>query len=132
MAKRVGKSDCDHEHHLCEGAVVVAHAMHLLRLENVCKASIHAYGQHKQQFDFGGWLRRRNFTMVSSCGSTTYGGTYRNFAGQTVTVFPKSGLGDIVAYLGDHIPTAELKRGVISTLVNCRGSVAAIARVSDS
>lgn len=113
--KRVGKSDSRHELHLYEGAVMVAYAMHLLGTQDARNVRIHPDGQHAKQFNFAGWLGRRNFTKVSSLGSTTYGGTYQNPAGQSVTVNPKSGLGDIVAQLGDHIITAECKGGIINT-----------------
>lgn len=113
--KRIGKSDGDCEHHLYEGAVMFAYAMHLLRAESARDISIHPDGQHGKQFDFAGWLGRQKFTMVSSRGSTEYGGTYRNSADQTVTVFPKPGLGDIAAKLGDRILTAECKGGIINT-----------------
>lgn len=114
-AKRTKGTDGDLEHHLYEGAVMVAYAMHLLHTENARNVCIHPDGQHGQQFDFSRWLRGQKFTMVSRRGSTTYGGTYRNSAGQAVTVFPKSGLGDIVARHGDGILTAECKGGVINT-----------------
>lgn len=112
---RVGKSDGDHEHHLYEGAVMVAYAMHLLRTANAPHVRIHPDGEHGKQFDFAGWLLRRGFTKVSSLGTTTYGGVYRNAAGQTITVHPKSGLGDVVAEVGDHIISAECKGGIINT-----------------
>ncbi|WP_233203899.1 hypothetical protein [Novosphingobium sp. HII-3] len=112
---RVGKSDGGHEHHLYEGAVMVAYAMHLLRTANAPHVRIHPDGEHGKQFDFAGWLLRREFTKVSSLGTTTYGGVYRNAAGQTITVHPKSGLGDVVAEAGDHIISAECKGGIINT-----------------
>lgn len=112
---RVGKSDCLHEHHLYEGAVMLAYAMHLLRAQGGRDVHIHPDGEHGKQFDFAAWLGRRDFTKTSSLGSTTYGGTYRNPAGQTITVHPKSGLGDVVAEVGNHIISAECKGGIINT-----------------
>ena len=94
---------------------MVAYAMHLLCTRGARNVRIHPDGEHAKQFDLAGWLGQRNFTKVLSIGSTAYGGTYRNPAGQTVTVHPKSGLGDIVAELGDHIITAECKGGIINT-----------------
>ncbi|MDE2914920.1 MAG: hypothetical protein OXL68_18610 [Paracoccaceae bacterium] len=113
--KRAGKLDGDREHRLYEGAVMVAYAMHLLRTEDAHDVRIHPDGQHGKQFDFAGWLERRDFTKDSSLGKTTYGGIYRNPADQTVTVFPKSGLGDVVAMLGDRILIAECKGGTINS-----------------
>lgn len=112
---RVGKSQGDHEHHLYEGAVMVAYAMHLLRTANAQHVRIHPDGEHGKQFDFSGWLLRREFTKVSSLGGTSYGGVYQNPAGQMITVHPKSGLGDVVAEVGDHIISAECKGGIINT-----------------
>ncbi len=112
---RVGKSDGAHEHHLYEGAVMVAFAMHLLRAAGARHVRIHPDGEHGKQFDFTGWLGRREFAMVSSLGSTTYGGVYQNPTGETITIRPKSGLGDVVAEVGDERITAECKGGIINT-----------------
>lgn len=76
---------------------------------------IHPDGEHGKQFDFAGWLARRQFRKVSTIGTTAYGGTYENPAGQTITVNPRSGLGDVVAEVGDHIISAECKGGIINT-----------------
>jgi hypothetical protein len=113
--KRIGKSEGPHEHHLYEGAVMVAYAMHLLRTQGATSVRIHPDGEHGKQFDFAGWLARRDFLKISSLGSTTYGGEYRNPAGQTITVNPSSGLGDVVAEVGHETISAECKGGVINT-----------------
>lgn len=112
---RIGKSVGEHEHHLYEGAVMVAYAMHLLRTQNAQHVQVHPDGEHGKQFDFAGWLGRRDFVKTSSIGSTSYGGTYRNPAGQEITVNPKSGLGDVVAEVGNHVISAECKGGIINT-----------------
>jgi hypothetical protein len=112
---RLGKSDGEHEHHLYEGAVMVAYAMHLLRTQNTRQVRVHPDGKHGKQFDFAGWLGRRNFLKTSSIGRTSYGGTYRNPVGQEITVNPKSGLGDIVAEADSQVIVAECKGGIINT-----------------
>lgn len=112
---RVGKSDGPHEHHLYEGAVMVAYAMHLFRTQPIKEIRIHPDGEHGKQFDFSGWLGRRKFSMVSSTGKTTYGGTYTDGEGRVVIVNPKSGLGDVVANVGNQIISAECKGGIINT-----------------
>ena len=112
---RVGKSDGPDEHHLYEGAVMLAYAVHLLRTQGARDVRIHPDGEHGKQFDFAAWLGRRGFAKTSSLGSTAYGGVYRNPAGQTITVHPKSGLGDVVAHVGDHVIAAECKGGIINT-----------------
>ncbi len=112
---RVGKSADDHEHHLYEGAVMMAYAMHLLRTQDTHHVRVHPDGEHGKQFDFVGWLVRRGFEKVSSIGSTRYGGVYRNGSGWEITVNPKSGLGDVVAEVGDQIVCAECKGGIINS-----------------
>ena len=52
---------------------------------------------------------------ASGLGSTTYGGVYRNPDGQTITVHPKSGFGDVVAEVGEHVILAECKGGIINS-----------------
>ena len=94
---------------------MLAYAMHLLRTEDAREVRIHPDGEHGKQFDFAGWLAGRDFAKVSTLGSTAYGGVYRNPAGQTITVHPKSGLGDVVAEVGGRIISAECKGGIINT-----------------
>ena len=94
---------------------MVAYAMHLLRTQGAWDVRVHPDGEHGKQFDFADWLLLCEFTKVSSLGSTTYGGVYRNLAGQTVTVHPKSGLGDVVAKLDDYHIAVECKGGIINT-----------------
>jgi hypothetical protein len=112
---RVGKADGEQEHHLYEGAVMVAYAMHLLRTEGARDVRVHPDGEHGKQFDFAGWLSRRGFSMVSTLGTTSYGGVYRNADGQTITINPRSGLGDVVAEAGGQVISAECKGGIINT-----------------
>ena len=112
---RVAKADGDHEHHLYEGAVMIAYAMHLLRTEGAQHVRIHPDGEHGKQFDFSGWLERRQFRKISTIGTTAYGGAYENSAGQRITVNPRSGLGDVVAEVGDQVISAECKGGIINT-----------------
>ena len=94
---------------------MLAYAMHLLRTQDARDVRIQPDGEHGKQFDFVAWLRRRDFGKIASLGSTTYGGVYRNPAGQTITVHPKSGLGDVVAEVGNHVISAECKGGIINT-----------------
>jgi len=112
---RVGKSIGDHGHHLYEGAVMIAYAMHLLRAEGAAHVRIHPDGEHGKQFDFSGWLERRHFRKTSAIGTTAYGGMYENARGQTITINPRSGLGDVVAEVGGQLISAECKGGIINT-----------------
>jgi hypothetical protein len=72
---RIGKAAGDIEHHLYEGAVMVAYAMHLLRTQPTKLIHIHPDGEHGKQFDFAGWLGRQGFLIVSRTGKTAYGGS---------------------------------------------------------
>jgi len=112
---RVGKADGGREHHLYEGAVMIAYAMHLLRTEGAQHVRIHPDGEHGKQFDFSGWLERHQFRKISAIGTTAYGGAYESSDGQTITVNPRSGLGDVVAEVGGQIISAECKGGIINT-----------------
>lgn len=112
---RVGKADGAHEHHLYEGAVMVAYAMHLLRTEPTREVRIHPDGEHGKQFDFSGWLARQGFTMTTSTGRTSYGGTYADANGRIIIVNPRSGLGDVVAEVNGQTVSAECKGGIINT-----------------
>jgi hypothetical protein len=112
---RTGKSDGEHEHHLYEGAVMLAYAMHLLRTGPVKDVRIHPDGEHGKQFDFQGWLARRGFARKTSTGTTSYGGTYEHSDGRTITINPKSGQGDVVAEVDGKVICAECKGGIINT-----------------
>jgi hypothetical protein len=61
------------------------------------------------------WLARRQFRKIWSIGTTAYGGVYENATGQTITINPRSGLGDVVAEIGDHVISADCKGGIINT-----------------
>ncbi|RWN54138.1 hypothetical protein [Mesorhizobium sp.] len=112
---RIGKSDGEHEHHLYEGAVMLAYAMHILRTQPASEVRIHPDGEHAKQFGFGSWLQRRGYSKTSTLGTTSFGGRYDDANGKTIVINPKSGLGDVVADVGDHIISAECKGGIINT-----------------
>jgi hypothetical protein len=112
---RRGKSQHENEHHFREGAVMLAYAMHLLRTEPTDEVRIHPDGEHGKGFDFSGWLARHGFDVVSRSGKTAYGGSYANAQGKKIVVNPKSGMGDVVAQLGDLVISAECKGGIINT-----------------
>lgn len=102
----VGRADGPYEHHLNEGAGMVAYGKHV---------RVHPEREHGKQFDFAGWPERQGFAKVSSIGSTSYGGVYRDAAGHTITVNPKSGVGDAVAEVANGIISAECKGGITNT-----------------
>ncbi len=112
---RVGKATGGLEQHLTEAAVMLAFAMHLFELDPNPKAiDIHPDGEHGKRFDIRGWLERRGFQRATPKGKTSYGGIYRK-GDRTITVFPKSGLGDVVAHYEQATLVAECKGGVINT-----------------
>lgn len=112
---RVGKATGEKEHHLYEGAVMMAYAMHLIRAEGARHVRVHPDGMHARQFCFESWLHRRGFRKDSSVGTTSYGGIYRDAESRQITINPKSGEGDVVADLGDQVISAECKGGIINT-----------------
>lgn len=113
---RVNACEHDVEHHLSEGAVMIAFAMHLLRSVPALKhAAIHPDGEHGKRFAFRSWLERHGFAMTAPMGGTSYGGTYSSGAGLTVRVQPISGRGDVVAEMGAMSIVAECKGGVLNT-----------------
>jgi len=113
---RVGSCTDGREQHLTEGAVQLAFAMHLLRtVPGLFAVSVHPDGEHLKHFDFRAWLEARGFAQTTSIGTTACGGTYTAADGRTVTVNPKSGLGDVVARMGDAVYVAECRGGVINS-----------------
>ena len=112
---RQGKARDGHEQRFYQGAIMLAYAMHLLETENTKEVRVHPDGMHGEQFDFSGWLHRPGFTPVSGTGETAYGGTYLDRAGRTIIVNPKSGLGDVVAKVGNSVISAECKGGIINS-----------------
>lgn len=112
---RVGKCTGERDHHLTEGAVMVAFAMHLLRTTSTREVQIHPDGEHGKRFDFARWLGRRSFERTSRSGKTEYGGGYTLPDGRRIVVNPASGKGDVVAEIDDIILSAECKGGIINT-----------------
>jgi len=113
--KRCAACDGDVELHLTEGAIMVAYAMHLL--ETVPRADhvkIHPDGEHGKRFNIRACLKARGFELTEPRGSTEYGGVYRRER-QTITVYPRSGQGDVSCTLQDGLIVAECKGGIINT-----------------
>jgi hypothetical protein len=112
---QAGKRAGGREHHLTEGAVMVAFAMHLLRTTSTEEVRIHPDGEHGKRFDFARWLDRRGFVRTSRSGRTEYGGGYALPDGRRVVVTPASGRGDVVADIDGVTLSAECKGGIINT-----------------
>jgi hypothetical protein len=103
------------EEYLSEGAVAMAFAMHLLRTTVTRRVEVHPDGQHSKNFDFRVWLSASGYVFVEPSGKTSYGGIYRHADGREIEITPKSGLGDIVAQVGNSRIIAEAKGGVVNT-----------------
>jgi hypothetical protein len=116
-SNRVGTCEGDVEHHLTEGAVMVAFAVHLLRtVPGLKHLAIHPDGEHGKRFDFLGWLTKHRFAMVKQMGSTPYGGIYQSAdTEQTILINPKAGKGDVLADIEGKSFVAECKGGVINS-----------------
>lgn len=113
---RVKSCEHDVEHHLSEGAVMLAFAFHLLRtMPHVKKVFIHPDGEHGNRFDFKSWLGAQGFNLVQPSGRTAYGGLYEAADGRQVVVHPASGLGDVAAVWDGGSIVAECKGGVLNT-----------------
>ena len=113
---RAAKAEGGVEHYLTEGAVIIAFAMYLFRIEPRLKhVSVHPDGEHAKRFDFAAWLGTQGFEKESEMGSTTFAGLYRNADGRTILVNPKAGVGDVVADIDGWSFVAECKGGVINT-----------------
>lgn len=113
---RVAACEHDVEHHLSEGAVILAFAFHLLRtVPNLTKVSVHPDGGHGNRFDFKGWLAAQGFNLVQPSGRTAYGGLYEAADGRQVVVHPAPGRGDVVAEWDGGSIVAECKGGVLNT-----------------
>jgi hypothetical protein len=103
------------EEHLSEGAVMLAYALHVLRTSDAQKVEIHPDGEHGKRFEFRSRLLARGFQFVSPLGTTEYGGLYRHVDGREIEVYPRSGLGDVVAVVGNGRIVAETKGGIVNT-----------------
>lgn len=112
---RVRKCDGNVEHHLSEGAVMLAYAMHLLRTTSTHEVLVHPDGEHGKRFDFAGWLSKHGFERTSQTGKTAYAGRYVLTGERAIVVHPASGKGDVVADAGGTIISAECKGGIINT-----------------
>ncbi len=92
---RIGKSNGEHEHHLYEGTVMLAYAMHLLQTLDAHHVHIHPDGEHGKQFDFcwlvdgitvprppdrSGSIYGKHITSRTKAGATLRVGWYRNRA----------------------------------------------------
>ncbi len=103
------------EQYLSEGAVILAYGMHLLRTTDARSVALHPDGEHGKIFDFRAMVEAQGFAFSSALGSTAYGGTYQAPDGREIKIWPKSGLGDVVAETPAGRIVAECKGGIVNT-----------------
>ena len=117
-AKRASKADGGVERRMTEAAVMLAVGQHFLALQNSNgqrgDVFLHPDGEHAKQFDIVSCLATLGFIRTAPKGNTAYGGVYRRGA-DSITVFPKSGLGDVVATVAGRRVVAECKGGTINS-----------------
>jgi hypothetical protein len=98
-----------------EAAVMLAFSFHLLRqAKGSAEVFIHPDGEHAKVFDISALLVTTGFEKTSSMGSTPYGGRYVRDQ-HSITVNPKSGLGDVVAIIDGQRFVAECKGGTVNS-----------------
>ena len=111
--KRAGKHEGTHELQFSELAMMLAVAEWLFS-EGASKVCIHPAGTHLKQFDAAKWLKSEGFIKISPLGRTRLGGEYRR-EGQTLVIYPCSGLGDVVARINGGDVKVETKGGLINS-----------------
>ena len=132
--KRVEHCDGDCEWRLPEAAVMLAFAMHLLRRGEAGHVTICPDGEHGKRFQIRSWLEAHGFKRHERTGSTDYGGIY-NRGKKRITVYPKSGDGDVTAQIDGQLVIAETKGGIINTRHSgqvsrlCRGLCEAVGQL---
>ena len=93
---------------------MLAMARYILDNATEAKVFIHPDGEHAKRFDIPAWLGNAEFEKTGSLGSTTYGGTYER-GHETVTVNPRSGIGDVVGVVDGQPIVIECKGGTINS-----------------
>lgn len=117
-AIRASKAEGGVERRMTEAAVMLAVGQYLMALQNAegqhGEVFLHPDGEHAKQFDIVGCLATLGFLRTAPKGNTAYGGVYRRGA-DSITIFPKSGLGDVVATVAGRRVIAECKGGTINS-----------------
>jgi hypothetical protein len=111
--KRQAHCEGGKEHHLPEGAVMVAFGLYLLE-NGASEVYLHPDGEHAKRHDLKASLEAHRFHHATTQGSTKYAGLYTR-GNQTITIIPKSGLGDVVARINGTTVVAECKGGVVNS-----------------
>lgn len=116
--KRSAKAIGGVERRMTEAAVMLAVCNHLIAKQHAQgepgSVSMHPDGEHAKQFDIAAYLSAQGFIRSEGLGATSYGGIYCR-GPDAITVFPRSGLGDVVASVGGRKVIAECKGGVVNS-----------------
>lgn len=112
-SNRRGKVDGVMERHLTEAAVMVAMAEWLF-FQGAVEARMSPDGMHLKRFDLPAFLRSRRFEHVETTGRTGTGGLWRR-GDQSLEVYPRPGLGDVVGVVDGRTIEVEAKGGVVNT-----------------
>ncbi len=110
---RAGKHEGTHELHFSEMAMMLAVAEWLFS-EGASKVHIHPDGMHLKQFEAAKWLQSEGFIQISTSGRTGLGGEYRR-QDQTLVIYSRPGLGDVVARIDGRDVEVETKGGCINS-----------------
>lgn len=111
---RHGKVDGAMERHLTEAALMVAMAEWLFA-QGVGEARMNPDGMHLKHFDLPAFLRSRRFEHVETAGRTKAGGLWLR-GNQSLEVYPRPGLGDVVGIVDGRTIEVEAKGGIVNTL----------------
>ena len=111
--KRISACFDEHEQVIPEGSVMLACALHFFQT-GADHVSIHPDGMHLKDINIKMWLKKIGFDKLTQIGQTEAGGLYSKRS-KKLEVNPKSGVGDVVAFFGDHKVIIEAKGGVLNT-----------------
>jgi hypothetical protein len=111
--KRQKGCDGTEEHHLTEGAVMIAFAMYLFD-QGADHVQICPDGTHGQIHDVKATLKAQGFELIAARGTTVYGGEYQR-GKQILIVKLLPGVGDVSAEINNQKYVVECKGGIINT-----------------
>ena len=109
---RVGTHDGDGEEHFPEGSIMVAFALHLLRM-GAQHVELHPDGMHAKHHDIEAQLNTSGFRRLRP-GNGSCAGDYQR-SGRTLSIDFRSGVGDVVGTVNGTRVVAECKGGIVNS-----------------
>ena len=109
---RVGTHDGDGEEHFPEGSIMVAFALHLLRM-GAQHVELHPDGMHAKHHDIEAQLNTGGFRRLRP-GNGSCAGDYQR-GGCTLRIDFRSGVGDVAATVKGIRVVAECKGGIVNS-----------------